>query len=175
MLRPTSALKKADIDKLISEINERKIPLSQMKERGQVVLADFIKTEIVKQDNISDGVTKRDLTYELWFNGHLSGKILLNIDSKPAFHVTEILFGENAENKIDMVNEAMKETLNVFSGHLSSFFHDYGYEIDIGVPISSGHNVLDSKADLKLLFRYTSDEKPFQFFVEINPEDAEDN
>ncbi|MDH5721352.1 MAG: chemotaxis protein CheX [Spirochaetia bacterium] len=171
MLRPTSTLKKADIDKLIKEINERKIPLSQMKERGQVVLADFIKSEVVKQDDKTDEITKRDLTYELWFNGHLGGKILLNIDSKPAFHITEILFGENAENKIDLVNEAMKEALNIFSGHLSSFFHDYGYEIDIGVPISSGHNILESKAALKLLFRYTSDDKPFQFFVEIDPEE----
>ncbi|MDH5716211.1 MAG: hypothetical protein OEZ22_01070 [Spirochaetia bacterium] len=165
MSAPSNATSEAVIEDLISKINENTLPLSTMKERGRVVLGDFIRSEIVSYENKEHTLEKYKHTYELDIHGSLNGKIYLNLNSDIADYLSTVLFGESEE---ELRDEAMKETLNIFSGHMSAFLHEHDYDIDIGVPSASAHDIVTSKPKLKLLFRYMTNQQMMQFFMEID-------
>ncbi|MDH5721353.1 MAG: chemotaxis protein CheX [Spirochaetia bacterium] len=157
-----------DIEKIIKEINQGLESLFLAKEKTRVILGEFVNSDIVSHNDKNRKVKKYSLTYELDFHGSFGGKILLNIEPEIALYITSLLFGEDLEDPISYVNEAMKETLNIFSGHLVSFFEEYDYDLDIGLPSPSKYDFMKSKPRKKILFRYLSDDHIIQFILEIH-------
>ena len=157
-----------NIEKLIGQINKEMESLFLAKEKTRVMLGEFVNSDILSHNDKRKKVKKYSLTYELDFYGNFGGKIILNIESEIALYITKLLFGEEIEDPISYVNEAMKETLNIFSGHLVSFFEEYKHDLNIGLPKPTNYDFMKSKPRKKILFRYLSDDHIIQFILEIH-------
>ena len=168
MTVPSADEQEKNIEKLFQEINKGLESLFLAKEKTRIMLGEFVNTDILSYNDKRQKVKKHSLTYELDFHGSFGGKILLNIESEIALYITKLLFGEDLDDIISYVNEAMKETLNIFSGHLVSFFEEYKYDLDIGLPKPTSYDFMSSKPRKKILFRYLSDDHIIQFILEIH-------
>ncbi|MDH5716212.1 MAG: chemotaxis protein CheX [Spirochaetia bacterium] len=157
-----------NIEDLIDKINHEMPPLFRLKERGRLVLGEFVNSNIFSYNKKDQQFKEYQLTYSLDFFGSLQGKIFLNIEPDIAVHITKLLFGDDLDDPISLVNEAMKETLNIFSGHLVAFLHEFNHDLDIGVPSPVKHNFLESKCRKKILFRFLSNDHVLQFLMEIH-------
>ena len=168
MLQDKKRISNADLDSLVKEINLNMSDLFKMKERGRIILGQFINSEVLNFNRKNDKVSIYPLTYMLDFHGELQGKIYLNLKPEIAIYLGGILFNEELISVTENVDEAMKEILNIFSGHLATFFHEHKYKIDIGVPSETDVNFLKTKVRKKILFRFTCKEHVLQIVMAIN-------
>ncbi|MDH5719934.1 MAG: hypothetical protein OEZ13_04850 [Spirochaetia bacterium] len=158
-----------NIEHLIQKMSYRMAVLYRMKERGRIVLGNLINSEILNFNNKNQKVDKFSMTYTLNITGTFDAKIYLNLEPEAALHITDLLFKQYMDvNPKDWSEQAMKEILNIFSGHLVTFFDEYGYTLDIGVPSDTDHDFIKSKPRRKILFRFKSDNHIIQFIIEID-------
>ncbi|MDH5718673.1 MAG: chemotaxis protein CheX [Spirochaetia bacterium] len=157
------------MEKIKTKVTDKMAAFLQMKEKGRLVLKEFVRSEVVNFNDKTKNINQYPLTYELDFFGSIEGNIYLNITSEAALHITKSLFGhylnDNPENWKEV---AMKEILNIFSGHIITAFDEYNYDLDMGTPSSSTHNFIESKPRKKILFRFLSNEHIIQFIVEVH-------
>ena len=157
-----------NIEHLLNKMSKRMAVLYRMKERGRIVLGNMIKSEIINFNNKKQKVKKYPLTFTLNIFGTFNAKIYLNLKPRAARHLTKLLFSQYMKIKPkEWTNQAMKEILNIFSGHLVTFFDEYKYDLDIGVPSETNYDFITSKPRKKILFRFRTGRHVFQFILEI--------
>lgn len=154
---------------MLNKIKLKMAHLFSLKEKERLVLGDFMNSEVLSFNSPAESVKQYDLAYEIDLIGAIQGKVLLNLDSALANSVASALFGGEGEAAAEDVDAAMKELLNIFSGHMVTAFNELGLDADITTPEKFEGDFLSMREGRRILFRFACLDNIVQFILILKP------
>lgn len=153
---------------IINRVSLKVSYLFSVKEKQRIIIGEFFNSEVINFNAPNQSVKRYDLTFQLDLLGAMTGKILLNINTRLAARIASGLFGTEGVSE-EEAHTAMQELLNIFAGHLATAFNEIGLDVDIGTPEITTDDFLTVREGRRILFRFSSNGEILQFILILKP------